>query len=114
MTALAAADTRLASEVHVPCDVAEDAATEAATNNEGVHNSADTVIASIIEDILDEEGKKSIDPQATEDVAVPESEDVHMCAVEEVNEGQPEVEGIADVPEDIANPEQVTSTKTLC
>lgn len=114
VTALATAKTRLVSEVHVPCDVAKDVATEAATNNQGVHKMADTVIASIIEDILDEEGKKSTHSQATEDVIEPESEDVHMHAVEEVNEGQPEVEGNADVPEDIANTEQVTSTKTLC
>ena len=114
VTALAAAETRLVSEVHVPCDVAEDAATEAATNNQGVHNMADTVIASIIEDILNEEGKKSTDPQATADIVEPESKDVHMRAVEEVNKGQPKVEGDPDVPKDIANTEQVTSTKTLC
>lgn len=112
VTASAAADTRVASEVHVPCDVAEDIVTEAATNNQGVHNKADTVIASIIEDILDDEGDKSTDPQATEDTLEPESEDVPLNAVEELNEGHPEAEGIADVPEEKANPEQVTSTET--
>lgn len=56
VTALAAAYTWLASEVHVPCDVAEDAATEAATNNQGVKNNPDTVIPSVVEDILIEEG----------------------------------------------------------
>lgn len=35
-----------------------------------------------------------------------------MCAVDEVYERQPEVKGIADVPEENANSEQVTSTKT--
>ena len=112
VTTLAAADTRLASVVHVPCDIAEDAATEAATNNQGMHKSTDTVIASIIDDILDDEGNKSTDPLAAEDTLEPESEDVPVHAVEEANEGHPEGEGIADVLEENANPEQVTPSET--
>ena len=112
VTTLAAADTRVALEVHVPCDVVEDAATEAATNNQVIHKSADTVIASIIEDILEDVGNKSTDPQASEDTLEPESEDVPVHAAKELNEGHPEGEGIADVPEENANPEQVTPNET--
>lgn len=110
-TTMGVADAPLLSAVNVSIDVAEDAATDVTVKNQAVHISADTVIASIIEDILDDEGKKSIDPQATEETLEPESEDVPLNAAEELNEGHPEVEGIADVPEENANPEQVTSSK---
>jgi hypothetical protein len=109
VTAMAAVGSRLASEVHVPRDVAEDAATEAATNKEVVHNSGDNVIVSIIEEILHNGGQKSTHPSAAEDALVPETLDVPLHAVEEINEVPPEVEGIADVLEEKANTEQVTS-----
>ena len=77
---------------------AEDAATEAPHNNEGVHNSADTVIASIIEDILDEEGKKSTDPHATEDPAEPESEDVPIVPWRRSTKGNPRLRALRTCP----------------
>lgn len=109
---LGAANTRLVSVVHISSDVAKNAATEAATNNQGVHNNPDTVIASVVEDIQVEEGNKSTDPQAIGNVVKPEHEDVPMQAMEDINEGPLEVEGIVDVPKENVILEQVTSTKT--
>ena len=56
LTAVGVADTRLASVVHVPSEVAEDAATDATVNKQGVDTSPSTVIVSVVEDIREEEG----------------------------------------------------------
>ena len=111
-TTMGVADAPLLSAVNVSIVVAKDAATDVTVNNQAVHISAYTIIVSIIEDILDDEGKISTNPQATEDTLEPESEDVPLHAVEELNEGYPEVESIADVPEENANLEQVASNET--
>lgn len=111
LTTMGVADAPLPSVDNVSIDVAEDAATFVTVQNPTLHINSDTIIASIIGDILDDEGKKCIDPQATEETLEPQSEDVPLNAPEEVNEGHPEVEGIADVLEENANPEQVTSSK---
>jgi hypothetical protein len=102
------ADLRLASAVHVPSDVAEDATTDAVTIVQGVHTTSETIIASIIEDILDPV-KKTTQTPATDDHVEPANEDVPVQALEDVEEGHPEISGNADVVEEIASLEQVTS-----
>jgi hypothetical protein len=110
-SAMGGADMRLASAIHVPSDVAEDAAPNAVTDVEGVPPSSETIIASIIEDIL-EEGKKTTQTPAIDDPVEPTNEEVPVQAMEDVEEGHPEISGNADVPEEIASLEQVTSSKT--
>ena len=59
LTAMGVADMRLLSMVHVPSDVVEDAALMLpCTCVQGVHTNPETVIVSVVEDILQEEGKK--------------------------------------------------------
>ena len=52
------ADMRLSSVVHVPSDVADYVATDAIIDVQGVHTNPETVIASVAEDILQEDGEK--------------------------------------------------------
>ena len=111
LSAMGGADMRLASVVHVPSDVAEDAATDAITDVEGVHTNPETVIASVLEDI-EKEGRKSLDSLAIADHVEPEPEEVPVQAMEDVDEGHPEISGNADVPEEIVSLEQVTLSKT--
>ena len=49
---------RLSSVVHVPSDVADYVATDAIIDVQGVHTNPETVIASVAEDILQEDGEK--------------------------------------------------------
>ena len=60
---MAGADVQVASAVHVPNDVAEDAVTGAITDVQGVHTSPETIIAYIIEDVLEGEGNRWSDSQ---------------------------------------------------
>jgi hypothetical protein len=83
LSAMGGADMRLASVVHVPSDVAEDVATDAITDVQGVHTSPETVIASIIEDVL-EEGKKLMESIAIDDHVEPTNEEVPVQAMEDV------------------------------
>ena len=110
LNAVGSADMRLASAVHVPSDVAVDAATDAVTDIQGVSTNSETIIASIIEDIL-EEGKNTTQTPAIDDRVEPTNEEVLVQAMENVEEGHPEISGNADVPEDIASLDQVTSRK---
>ena len=66
-TAVGIADTCLLSVVHVPSIIAEDAATDATLNTQGIDTNPGTVIASVVEDIREEEGSKSLDSQAIGD-----------------------------------------------
>jgi hypothetical protein len=90
LSAMGSADMRLASVVHVPSDVAEDAPTDAITDVQGVQTSSETVIASIIEDIL-KEGKKPTETPAVDDHVEPTNEEVPVQAMEDVEEGHPKI-----------------------
>ena len=57
LTIMGVADMRLPFVVHVPNDDAEDAAIDATTDVQGVHTSPETVTESMVEDILQENGK---------------------------------------------------------
>ncbi len=58
LTTMGVADMRLPYVVRVSSDVAEDATTDATTDVLRMHTSPETVIASVVEDILQEDGKK--------------------------------------------------------
>ena len=105
------ADMRLSSAVDVPSDVAEDAATDAVTDVQGVQTNCETIIASIIEDILEPE-KKTTQTPAIDDHVEPTNEEVPVQSMVDVEEGHVEISANADVPEEIASLEQVTSSKT--
>jgi hypothetical protein len=105
------ADRRLASAIHVPCDVSEDAGTDAVTDVQAVPTTSEGIIASIIDDIL-APGKKTTQTPAIDDPVEPTKDEVPVQAMEDVEEGHPEISGNADVPEEIASLEQVTSRKT--
>jgi len=111
LNAVSGADMRLASAIHVPSDVSEDVATDAVTNIQAVPPSSEGIIASIIENIL-EAGKSTTQTPAIFDAVEPTNEEVPVQAMEDVEEGHPEISGNADVPEDIASLEQVISSKT--
>jgi hypothetical protein len=111
LNAVGGADMRLASAIHVTSDVAEDAGTDAVTDVQVVPPSTEGIIASIIDDIL-APGKKTTQTPAIDDPAEPTKEEVPVQAMEDVEEGHPEISGNADVPEEIASLEQVTSSKT--
>ena len=76
-----------------------------------MHTSSETIIASIIEDIL-EEGEKPTETPAIDDHVEPTNEEVPVQAMEDVEEGHPEVSCNADVPEEIVSLKQVTLSKT--
>ena len=111
LSALGGADVFVVPGVHVPSDVAEDAATFVVTDGEGVQPSSETVIASIIEDIL-EEGRKPKETPAGDEHLEPVNSEVAVVTTEDVEEGQLETSGNADVPEEIVSLEQVTMSKT--
>ena len=110
LSAVAGADVQVVSAVHVPSDVVEDAATAAITDVPGVHTSPETIIASIIEDVL-EGGKKSMESLAIDEHVEPDTSQVHVQGIEDVDEGHPETSGNAEVPEEIVSLEQVTMSK---
>jgi hypothetical protein len=70
LTTMGVVDARLPTEVHVSNDVAEDAATDANTDKQGVHSSPATDIAAVVEDILEEEGRKSTNSHAIVDLVM--------------------------------------------
>jgi hypothetical protein len=111
ISAVGGADMRVASAIPVPSDVSEDAATDAVTDVEAVPPSSETIIASIIEDIL-EVPKKTTQTPVIDDPVEPTNEEVPVQAMEDVEEGHPEISGNADVPEEIASLDQVTSSNT--
>jgi hypothetical protein len=111
LNVVSGADMRLESAIHVPSDVSEDVATDAVTNIQAVPPSSEGIIASIIENIL-EAGKSTTQTPAIFDAVEPTNEEVPVQAMEDVEEGHPEISGNADVPEDIASLEQVISSKT--
>ena len=111
LSAMGGGNSRLASVVRVPDDVVEDVATDALTDVQGVQTSSETIIASIIEDIL-EEGKKPTETPAIDAHVEPMNEEVPVQAMEDVEEGHPEISCNADVPEEIVSLEQVTLSKT--
>ena len=112
LTAMGVADMRLASVVHVPSDVAENVAIDVITDVQGMHTSPKTFMAAVVEDTLQEEGKKSTDSQAIGDHVEPEPEKVPVQAMKDVDEGHPKISGNADVHEENVSLEQVTSSKT--
>jgi hypothetical protein len=111
LNAVGGADMRLASAIHVTSDVSEDAGTDAVTDVQAVLPSSETIIASIIDDIL-APGKKTTQTPAIDDPVEPTNEEVPVQAMEDVEEGHPEISGNADVAEEIVSLEQVTSSKT--
>ena len=72
-----------------------------------------TVIASVVEDIREEEGNKSPESQAIGDEVEPEPKERPLQPMEEIDEGHHEIEGNVNVPEENTILEQVTSSKTL-
>ena len=64
----------------------------------------------MVEDIQ-KAGKKSADSLAIADHVEPEPDEVPVQAMEDVDEGHPEISGNADVPEEIVSLEQVTLSK---
>ena len=111
LSAMGGTDLHLASVVHVPTDVLEDVACDANTDVVGVQMTSETIIASIIEDVL-EEGKKATEPPAIEELAEATNEEMPVQAMVDVDEGHPEISGNADVPEETQSLEQVTLSKT--
>jgi hypothetical protein len=111
LNAVGGADMRLASAIHVPSDVSEDAVKDAATDVQEVPPSSEGIIASIIGDIL-EVGKNTTQTPAIVVPVEPTHEEVPVQAMEDVEEGHPEISANADVPEEIASLEQVISSKT--
>lgn len=71
LTSMGVVDAQLPTEVHVYSDVTVDVATDANINKQGGHNSPGTDIVAVVEDILQEEGKKSIDSHAIGDPVEP-------------------------------------------
>ena len=112
LTVVDVADTRLLSVVHVPSDVAEDAATDATLNKQGVETSLGMVIALVVEDIQEEEGNKFPDSQASGVAVEPEPKERPLQPMEEIDEGHLDIEGNVDVREENVIVEQVTSSKT--
>ena len=110
LSAMGGVDVRLASVVHVPSDIDEDAAIDAIIDVQGVHTSLETIIMSVVEDIQ-EAGKKSADSFAIADHIEPEPYEVHVQAMEDVDEGHPNISGNVDVPEEVVSLEQVTLSK---
>jgi hypothetical protein len=112
LTAVGAAETRLPSVVHVPIDVAKDAATDATLNKQGIDTNHGTVTASVVEDKWEEDWNKSPDSQANGDAVEPEPKEGPLQPMEEIDEGHPEIEGNVDVPEENVIQEHITSSKT--
>ena len=96
-SAIKGSDMRLASVVHVPSDVVEDAATDARTDVQGVQTGSECIIAAIIEDIL-EGGKKPTEALPIVDHVEASKEEMPVQAAEDVDEGHTEIVGNADAP----------------
>jgi hypothetical protein len=86
VTTMGVVDMPLPSVVHEPINVAEDVATDVATNNQKVHTSPTIVIAAVVEDILQGDSNKSIDGHATVDPVEPEPEEEPMQAMEDIDD----------------------------
>jgi hypothetical protein len=111
LSAKAGTDMRLPSVVHVPTDSVEDAECDANADVVGVQIIPETIIASIIDDIL-QPSKKPTEPPAIEEHVELTNEEMPVQAMVDVEEGHPEISGNADVPEEIQSLEQVTMSKT--
>lgn len=107
LTTMGVVDALFPTEVHVSSDVCEDVALEANANKQGVHNNPVADIAAVVEDLLKEKRRKSTESHAIGDPAEPELEEVPIQAMEDVEEGQPEKEGIVDAHKANAFLEQV-------
>jgi hypothetical protein len=113
LTSMGVVDAQLPTEVHVCGDIVVDVATDANTNKQGGHSSPGTDIAAVVENILQEEGKKSTDSHAIGDPVEPELEEVPIEAMEDIDKGQPETKGIVDAHEPNVFLEHVGYMKTI-
>ena len=113
LTSMGIVDAQLPTEVHVYSDVAVDVATDANTNKQGGHNSPGTDIVAVVEDIFQEEGKKSTDSHAIGDPVELELEEVLIEAMEDIDKGQPETKNIVDAHKPKVFLEQVGFMKTI-
>ena len=113
LTSMGVVDAQLQTEVHVYSEVDVDVATDANTNKQGGHNNPGTDIAAVVEDILQEEGKKSTDSHAIGDLVEPKLEEVLIEAMEDIDEGQPQTKNIVDAHEPKIFLEQVGFMKTI-
>jgi hypothetical protein len=111
LSAMGGTDMRLASVVHVPADSEEDVACDANTDVVGVLIIPETVIATIIEDIL-QPSKKPTEAPAIEEHVELRNKELPVQAMVDVEERHPEISGNADVLEEIQSLEQVTMSKT--
>ena len=106
-TSIGLADAQLPTEGHVCSDVVVDVATAANTFKQGGDNNPITEVAALVEEVPQEEGKKSAETSAIGDPVEPELEGEPVETMEDIDEALPHTEGIVDAQESVATLEQV-------
>lgn len=107
LTTMGVAEAPLPSEDPVTIDVAKDAATDVGMNNQEAQTTPNSVIAALVEEIIQGESNKSTDGNATVDPAEPEPEEEPVLPMEDLEEGVVVTEGVVDAPEQVGISEQV-------
>ena len=108
LTTMGVAEAPLPSEDPVAIDVAKDAATDVGMNKQEAQPTPNSVIAALVEEIIQGESNKSTDGNATMDPMEPDPEEEHVLPMEDLAEGVVVTEGVVDAPEQIGISEQVS------
>jgi len=82
---------------HVSSNIAKDVATDATTNNFGLHTNVGNAIAAVVKEKLQKVERKSTGLHTTCNPTIADPEEVPMHAMEDNDEGQPKIESIMNV-----------------
>ena len=77
-------------------------------NKQEAQPTPNSVIAALVEEIIQGESNKSTDGNATIDPTEPDPEEEHVLPMEDLAEGVVVTEGVVDAPEQIGISEQVS------
>ena len=108
MTNMGVTEVHVTSNNPIGIDVARVAAADASLNNQEAQTNPNSVIAALVEEIIQGDSNKSTACNVGVDPAEAEPEENPVVPMDDVEEGIVVTEGVVDAPEEVGISEQVT------